>query len=105
MCPIIYKPLQKRTPLNAWFPLGIGFQVCRAFCSNSINTLVPFPPSDSRAKSPPRPESLIGGLMKVQELIRMEQIGISRADALKKLAEKSVDPQFVIESERNAASA
>ena len=54
---------------------------------------------------PPRPESLIGGLMKVQELIRMEQIGISRADALKKLAEKSVDPQVVIESERKAASA
>jgi NADH-quinone oxidoreductase subunit B len=38
-------------------------------------------------------------------LIRMEQIGISRADALKKLAEKSVDPQFVIETERKAASA
>ena len=54
---------------------------------------------------PPRPESLIGGLMKVQELIRMEQIGISRADALKKLAEKSVDPQMVIERERKAAGA
>ena len=43
--------------------------------------------------------------MKVQELIRMEQIGISRADALKKLAEKSVDPQFVIEQERKAVGA
>ena len=54
---------------------------------------------------PPRPESLIGGLMKVQELIRMEQIGLSRADALKKLAEKTVDPQFVIEQERKAVGA
>jgi len=54
---------------------------------------------------PPRPESLIGGLMKVQELIRMEQIGISRADALKKLAEKSVDPRVVIEEERKALRA
>ncbi|MEI7934090.1 MAG: NADH-quinone oxidoreductase subunit B [Chlorobiaceae bacterium] len=54
---------------------------------------------------PPRPESLIGGLMKVQELIRMEQIGISRADALKKLAEKSVDPQIIIEHERKGVGA
>jgi NADH-quinone oxidoreductase subunit B len=43
--------------------------------------------------------------MKVQELIRMEQIGISRADALRKLAEKSVDPQPVIEAGRQAARA
>jgi NADH-quinone oxidoreductase subunit B len=43
--------------------------------------------------------------MKVQELIRMEQIGISRADALKKLAEKSVDPRVVIEEERKALRA
>jgi NADH-quinone oxidoreductase subunit B len=43
--------------------------------------------------------------MKIQELIRMEQIGVSRADALKKLAEKSVDPQFVIELERKASGA
>ena len=43
--------------------------------------------------------------MKVQELIRMEQIGISRADALKKLAEKSIDPQSVIETERKVAHA
>ena len=35
----------------------------------------------------------------------MEKIGISRADALKKLAEKSVDPQFVIEQERKAVGA
>jgi len=54
---------------------------------------------------PPRPESLIGGLMKVQELIRMEQIGLSRADALKKLAEKSIDPQSVIEQQRQVARA
>ena len=53
---------------------------------------------------PPRPESLIGGLMKIQELIRMEQIGISRADALQKLAEKSLDPRFVIEQDRKTAT-
>jgi len=41
---------------------------------------------------PPRPEALIGGLMKIQELIRMEGLGISRSDALKKLAEADVDP-------------
>jgi len=54
---------------------------------------------------PPRPEALIGGLMKVQELIRMEQIGVSRADALKKLAEKAQDPRFIVERERKVARA
>nr|Q3ASW7.1 RecName: Full=NADH-quinone oxidoreductase subunit B; AltName: Full=NADH dehydrogenase I subunit B; AltName: Full=NDH-1 subunit B [Chlorobium chlorochromatii CaD3] len=54
---------------------------------------------------PPRPESLIGGLMKVQELIRMEQIGLSRADALKKLAENPIDPQAIIEQQRKTAVA
>ncbi|MEI6638520.1 MAG: NADH-quinone oxidoreductase subunit B, partial [Chlorobium sp.] len=54
---------------------------------------------------PPRPEALIGGLMKVQELIRMEQIGVSRADALKKLAEHAQDPRFIVERERKAARA
>ena len=43
--------------------------------------------------------------LRVGGSMRMEQIGISRADALKKLAEKSVDPQFVIEQERKAATA
>jgi len=54
---------------------------------------------------PPRPEALIGGLMKIQELIRMEGLGISRQEALKKLAEKSVDPQQVIDQARKAATA
>ncbi|MGC8773701.1 MAG: NADH-quinone oxidoreductase subunit B [Chlorobaculum sp.] len=54
---------------------------------------------------PPRPEALIGGLMKIQELIRMEGLGISRQDALKKLAEKSVDPQQVIDQVRKSATA
>jgi len=35
----------------------------------------------------------------------MEQIGLSRADALKKLAEKSIDPQSVIEQHRQVARA
>jgi NADH-quinone oxidoreductase subunit B len=43
--------------------------------------------------------------MKIQELIRMEQIGLSRPDALKKLAEKSIDPQTVIDQERKSAMA
>ena len=54
---------------------------------------------------PPRPESLIGGLMKVQELIRMEQIGISRAEALKKLDEKSIDPGQLIQEARKGVKA
>ena len=54
---------------------------------------------------PPRPESLIGGLMKVQELIRMEQIGISRAEALKKLEEKSIDPGQLIQEARKGVKA
>lgn len=54
---------------------------------------------------PPRPEALIGGLMKIQELIRMEQIGMSREEALKKLAESAVEPQPLIEAERRAAGA
>ncbi|ARM31091.1 NADH-quinone oxidoreductase subunit B [Prosthecochloris sp. HL-130-GSB] len=53
---------------------------------------------------PPRPEALIGGLMKVQELIRMEQIGVSRAEALKKLEEKGMDPSPVIEQQRKHAA-
>jgi len=43
--------------------------------------------------------------MKVQELIRMEQIGLSRAEALKKLEEKSVDPGRLIEEARKGAKA
>jgi NADH-quinone oxidoreductase subunit B len=43
--------------------------------------------------------------MKVQELIRMEQIGMSRQDALKKLAETGVEPRPFIEHERSAAGA
>lgn len=54
---------------------------------------------------PPRPESLIGGLMKIQGLIRMEQIGISRAEALKKLEEKSIDPGQLIQEARKGAMA
>jgi NADH-quinone oxidoreductase subunit B len=54
---------------------------------------------------PPRPEALIGGLMKIQELIRMEGLGISRSDALKKLAEADVDPQPLIEQARKQETA
>ena len=42
--------------------------------------------------------------MKIQELIRMEGLGISRQEALKKLAEKSVDPQQVIDQVRKATA-
>ncbi|HHE32270.1 MAG TPA: NADH-quinone oxidoreductase subunit B, partial [Chlorobaculum parvum] len=54
---------------------------------------------------PPRPEALIGGLMKVQELIRMEGLGISREEALKKLVDQSVDAQQVLDQTRKAAIA
>jgi len=43
---------------------------------------------------PPRPEALIGGLMKIQELIRMEGLGVSRADALKNLLKQKVIPSL-----------
>ncbi len=54
---------------------------------------------------PPRPEALIGGLMKIQELIRMEQIGTSRVEALKKLEEVSLDPAKLIQDVRKSAKA
>lgn len=54
---------------------------------------------------PPRPEALIGGLMKIQELIRMEKIGHTREEALRKLREEPLDPQHLIEETRKGAEA
>jgi NADH-quinone oxidoreductase subunit B len=45
---------------------------------------------------PPRPEALIGGLMKIQELIREERLGLSRKEALQKIAAKTAPAEEVI---------
>jgi NADH-quinone oxidoreductase subunit B len=45
---------------------------------------------------PPRPEALIGGLMKIQELIREERLGLTRKEALQKIAAKSAPAEEVI---------
>jgi len=48
---------------------------------------------------PPRPEALIGGLMKIQELIREEKFGGKREDAIKRLAAKAAPAEEVITAE------
>ncbi len=54
---------------------------------------------------PPRPEALIGGLMKIQELIREEKFGGKREDVKKRLAAKSAPAEEVIMAEHpNQAS-
>ncbi|MDX2128398.1 MAG: NADH-quinone oxidoreductase subunit NuoB [Chloroherpetonaceae bacterium] len=46
---------------------------------------------------PPRPEALIGGLMKIQELVREEKFGESRIDLKKRLNAKSDKAEVVIQ--------
>ncbi len=54
---------------------------------------------------PPRPEALIGGLMKIQELIREEKFGGKREEVKKRLAAKSAPAEEVIMAEHpNQAS-
>lgn len=45
---------------------------------------------------PPRPEALIGGLMKIQELIRVEKFAGSRREAIEQISLKPSDPETVI---------
>ncbi len=45
---------------------------------------------------PPRPEALIGGLMKIQELIRVEKFAGSRTEAIEQISLKPSDPETVI---------
>lgn len=52
---------------------------------------------------PPRPESLIGGLMKIQELIRVEKFAGSRREAIKKISPKKYEAETVIKETSNTA--
>ncbi len=53
---------------------------------------------------PPRPEALIGGLMKIQELIREEKLGGKREDAKKRLAAKAAPAEEVIAAQHPQAN-
>jgi NADH-quinone oxidoreductase subunit B len=48
---------------------------------------------------PPRPEALIGGLMKIQELIREEKFGAKREEVKKRLSAKAAPAEEVIMAE------
>lgn len=52
---------------------------------------------------PPRPESLIGGLMKIQELIRVEKFAGSRREAIEKISPKKYEAETVIKETSNTA--
>jgi NADH-quinone oxidoreductase subunit B len=53
---------------------------------------------------PPRPEALIGGLMKIQELIRVEKFAGSRREAIDKISPKSFEAEGVIKETSVSAS-
>jgi len=52
---------------------------------------------------PPRPESLIGGLMKIQELIRVEKFAGNRREAIEKISPKKYEAETVIKETSNTA--